>query len=102
MINEASLLWGVFIAVCAVALFGLRFFKPPEKPDEGFTDKIGEGESIHMGYTDNVRPDLINRPSSGMSFGYSREFWASKYTPIWLVRKRKEKAKDTDEDRRRE
>jgi hypothetical protein len=59
----------------------------------GFTDAKGEG--IYMGYTDEARPDLTNRPSDGT-------FWSGKYTPIWLSRKRKEEKEEPEKDQRRE
>ena len=84
MLNEVSLLWVLFIAVCAAALFGLRFFKPSKEPkDQGFTDQITEGDGVYVGFVDRARPDLRNRPSDGT-------FWSSKYTPIWLRKKREE------------
>jgi len=97
MINEASLLWVVFIAACAMALFGLRFFKPPKEPkDQGFTDQITEGDSVYVGFVDKARPDMYVRPR--MRGG----FWGDKYTPIWLRKKRKEEKEDPEKDQRRE
>jgi hypothetical protein len=75
------------LVVGAIAIYGLRFFKPSKEMDEGFTDAKGEG--IYMGYTDEARPDLTNRPSDGT-------FWSSKYTPIWLSRKRKEEKEEPE------
>jgi hypothetical protein len=66
------------VVVCAIGIFGLRFFRSDS--EEGFTDKIGEGNSVHLGYTDRVRPDLKNRPDDGT-------FWSTRYTPVWLSRK---------------
>lgn len=81
------------VVVCAIGFLGLRFFRSDS--EEGFTDKIGGGKSVHLGYTDGVRPDLKNRPDDGT-------FWSTRYTPIWLSRKRKEKEKDPEKDQWRE
>jgi len=71
----------LFLIVCAIGTYSIRFCKPPRNQEnEGFTDVIGEGESIYKGYTDKWRPDLYARPSHG--------FWGNRYTPIWLIRKR--------------
>ncbi len=96
MITEVSLWWVVFIVVCAAALYGLRFFKPSKEPkDQGFTDQITEGDGVYVGFVDKARPDLRNRPSNGT-------FWSSKYTPIWLRKKRKEEEEDPEKDQQGE
>ena len=93
MIKEVVVL-ALSLVVGAIAIYGLRFFKPSKEMDEGFTDAKGEG--IYMGYTDKARPDIYVRPRT------RHGFWGNKYTPIWLRKKRKEEKEDPEKDQRRE
>jgi hypothetical protein len=92
--TKEVVVFALSLVVGAIAIYGLRFFKPSKEMDEGFTDAKGEG--IYMGYTDKARPDIYVRPR--MRGG----FWGDKYTPIWLSRKRKEEEEDPEKDKRRE
>lgn len=90
--NEV-LMWIIFLAVGAVSIFALQFIKPYENSEEkGATDQIKEGETIYQGWFDKVRPDLRNRP-------YDGTFWSRKYTPVWLIKKRKKEEKHKQEER---
>ena len=82
IMTKEVVVFALSLIVGAIAIYGLRFFKPSKEMDEGFTDAKGEG--IYMGYTDKARPDIYVRPR--MRGG----FWGDKYTPIWLRKKRKE------------
>ena len=92
MIKEVVVL-ALSLVVCAIAIYGLRFFKPSKEMDEGFTDAKVEG--IYMGYTDKARPDMYVRPRT------RHGFWGNKYTPIWL-RKKREEEKTPEKDQHRE
>ena len=88
IMTKEALFLVLLLIVCAIGTLGLRFFKSRDQ-GEGYTDEISEGAGVYMGYTDKWRPDIYVRPSS------RHGFVGDKYTPIWLVKRKKRRRKST-------